>query len=200
MLQINQIREIDRERLYQICLLTGDSGSDATGIHDNPEMLGDVYAGPYLELSPESCFALRDNSENCVGYGLSILDTRNFESQCREKWWPHIQAKYENLRNSQEQCWLIREIFNPTPAPKQVLKQYPSHAHIDLLPDFQGQGFGRKLMQTMEGHLRDLGSTGIHLRVSPSNVRAINFYKALGYSIIDEESTIVIVGKQLNAN
>ena len=38
--------------LYRICLQTGDSGTDATGLFRDPELLGHVNAAPYgvLEL------------------------------------------------------------------------------------------------------------------------------------------------------
>ena len=38
--------------LYDICLLTGDSGVDASGLYRDPSLLGEVYVGPYLRFAP----------------------------------------------------------------------------------------------------------------------------------------------------
>lgn len=189
---------IDRDDLYNVCLMTGDSGNDATGIHFNEEMLGDVYVGPYLKFADQTSFTLIDENGVGIGYGLSVLDTILFEESTSEKWWPIIQEKYEQYRFRRKECWLIEEIFNPSPSPRQLLQDYPSHGHIDLLSHAQGQGFGRAMMMQMESRLSELGSKGFHLRVSTHNFRALAFYKALGYLVLEEEPTVITVGKKLN--
>ena len=37
-MDIRQATKADQERLYEICVLTGDSGKDATGIFEQPEL------------------------------------------------------------------------------------------------------------------------------------------------------------------
>lgn len=184
--------------LYQVCLRTGDSGSDATGLHAHENMLGDVYVGPYVTFGSATSFSLINDDDHVVGYGLSVFDTEGLESECNRKWWPEIQSKYSLLKDRQSECWLIHEIFNPSPSPKHLLRDYPSHGHIDLLPATQGIGFGRKMMEAMERSLTELGSPGFHLRVSPHNARALKFYSALNYQVIDESPTVITVGKRLN--
>ena len=195
---IRKVREDDCDALYNVCLQTGDSGSDASGLHADPNMLGDVYVGPYLQFASATSFALINESDDAVGYGLSIIDTETFEETCREKWWPEIQNKYSQFRENQNECWLIHEIFHLSPSPIELLDRYPSHGHIDLLPSMQGKGFGRKLMASMELALIELGSIGFHLRVSSQNLRALKFYAALGYAVIDESPDVITVGKRLN--
>ena len=67
-MDIRQATKADQERLYEICVLTGDSGKDATGIFEQPDLLGDIWVGPYLHLSPEHCFVVQ--SETGVALGL----------------------------------------------------------------------------------------------------------------------------------
>lgn len=43
-------------------------------------------------------------------------------------------------------------------------------------------GIGRELVQACEARLRDAGVTSVSLGVFPQNVRAIAFYKRLGYA------------------
>ena len=187
----------DLTDLYRVAIKTGDSGADATGMYRNDDMIGEVYVGPYLTLTTETCFALESNGR-AVGYGLCVLDTEAFQSQTKKLWWPKLQEKYYALSPFVESEWLINEIFHPTPSPQDILGEYPSHGHIDLLPEFQGQGWGRKVMQSMEHVLASLGSPGFHLRVSQHNIRGLKFYAALGYHEIMSRESEVIVGKRLN--
>jgi ribosomal protein S18 acetylase RimI-like enzyme len=187
----------DLTDLYRVAIKTGDSGSDATGMFRNDDMIGEVYVGPYVTLATETCFALVSKSR-AVGYGLCVLDTLAFQSRAGESWWPQLQEKYHSLAPYIESEWLIKEIFHPTPSPKEILDEYPSHGHIDLLPEFQGQGWGRKVMESMETALASLGSPGFHLRVSKHNIRGLKFYAALGYQEIMSRESEVIVGKRLH--
>jgi ribosomal protein S18 acetylase RimI-like enzyme len=58
---------------------------------------------------------------------------------------------------------------------------YPSHLHIDLLPEFQHKGYGSVMIQTLLSHLRRFGSSGVHLVQAASNHRAFAFYTKLGF-------------------
>lgn len=198
MANIRGVLDSDKSALYEVCVATGDSGNDASGHHPHPEMLGDVYVGPYLELAAETSFVLVDEINTGVGYGLSTIDTVAFEKLCQTQWWPRIQVKYESFRNNLADSFLLQEIFNPSTSPIVVLADYPSHGHIDLLPSYQGQGFGKAIMKTMERRLEELGSPGFHLRVSAHNVRGLKFYDRLGYSVLHQSESEVIVGKRLN--
>ena len=186
----------DLPDLYVVALKTGNSGSDATGMFLNDEMLGEVFVGAYVVHAPRTSFAL---SENGIpkGYGLCVLDTVQFQQTCQELWWPALQDKYRKLEKAHKRDWLIDEIFSPTPSPASVLEDFPSHGHIDLLPHVQGLGWGRKMMTHMENVLRELGSPGFHLRVSAFNDRGLRFYYALGYSELLRRGDEVVVGKVL---
>jgi ribosomal protein S18 acetylase RimI-like enzyme len=194
--QIKSASIADLADLYHVAIRTGNSGDDATGMFRNDDMIGEVYVGPYVTLAPETSFALVDN-ETAVGYGLCVLDTESFQAKARELWWPQLQEKYESLATVVDDEWLVREIFHPSSSPLSILEEFPSHGHIDLLPYVQGQGWGRQMMETMEGALRNLDSPGFHLRVSTHNARGLNFYAALGYHEIMRRNDEVIVGKRL---
>jgi ribosomal protein S18 acetylase RimI-like enzyme len=58
--------------------------------------------------------------------------------------------------------------------------QYPAHLHIDLLPETQGQGLGRRLIETLFAELRRRGVPGLHLGMNPENIGAGAFYERLG--------------------
>ena len=187
----------DLNDLYFVALKTGNSGSDATSQFRNDQMLGEVFVGPYVTHASETSNLLSQSGKT-VGYGLCVLDTDHFQNLCKMHWWPQLQLKYAELKQFSEDEWLVREIFSPTPSPSEVLKDFPSHGHIDLLPQVQGQGWGRKMMEQMENQLKNLGSPGFHLRVSAYNERGLKFYAALGYTEVLRRGDEVVVGKRLS--
>lgn len=187
----------DLTDLYFVALKTGNSGSDATSQFRNDQMLGEVFVGPYVTHASETSNLLSESGKT-VGYGLCVLDTEHFQNLSKKYWWPQLQIKYAELKQFSEDEWLVREIFFPTPSPSEVLKDFPSHGHIDLLPQVQGKGWGRKMMVQMENQLKNLGSPGFHLRVSAYNERGLKFYAALGYTELLRRGDEVVVGKRLS--
>jgi hypothetical protein len=85
------------------------------------------------------------------------------------------------------------------------LDAYPAHLHIDLLPPFQGAGYGRALMETFYAAAARAGAPGVHLTVLAANTRAIGFYRHLGLRRLDSpvehgapgESHVVYLGREL---
>ncbi len=52
-------------------------------------------------------------------------------------------------------------------------------------PDFRRQGFGRQLHLYADRYFRSWEATEVQLHVSPTNVAAVAFYRALGYRRLD---------------
>ncbi len=54
---------------------------------------------------------------------------------------------------------------------------------IDLVVanDYQGMGIGKKLLQSMENHFKDVGCRGVLLDVFAYNDKAYKFYEKYGY-------------------
>lgn len=192
----------DKERLYEICVLTGDSGNDATGIFHQPDLLGDIWVGPYLQFSPEHCFVAENDEKAVVGYCIATLDTEAFETIASATWWPLQQGRYTRPDIAKRENWsrderLSHLIHEPMQSPQEFLEDFPSHAHINLISNFQGKGWGRNLMTTMENSLRVAGSNGVHLILSSKNLKALAFYKALGYHVIFDRPGEIGVAKKL---
>ncbi|WP_242511481.1 GNAT family N-acetyltransferase [Pengzhenrongella frigida] len=189
----------DADALYDVCLRTGADGSDARELFSDPRLLGSVYVGPYVTLEPERAFVLDDGSGRAGGYVLGALDTARFARACEREWWPGLRARYPlgagtgtaigmatgtgtrtgSPRSADAE--VIALIHDPPVADTAVLRSFPSHLHIDLLPAWQGTGWGRRLLTRLLVELTAAGSPGVHLEVSPTNVRAIGFYGRLGF-------------------
>lgn len=181
---IRGVEARDLEDLYRICLLTGDSGQDASALYRDPQLVGHCFAAPYAVLAPGSGFVAEDD-EGVGGYILGALDTLEFEARLAADWWPALRPRYPPPTGDpagwgldEMRAW---QIHNPRPPPARVLGPYPSHLHIDLLPRLQGRGLGQAMIDRWLAHMRGLGSPGVHLGVSRENHRAIRFYRRYGF-------------------
>lgn len=167
--------------MYRVCLQTGDSGRDGTAHYRNPDLLGHVYAGPYVVGEPELAFVVADE-KGVAGYTFAAEDTRAFEAWAESNWWPTLRAQYPPTEGDSPDAALIRLLHDPELAPEPILADYPAHLHIDLLPRVQGQGFGRRLIELVLDRLREREVRGVHLDVAAENLDAIAFYRHLGFS------------------
>lgn len=182
---IRAARPEDEAALYEICLRTGATGEDASGLYDDGDLLGHVFVGPYLRLEPDFAFVLTDD-EGLAGYVLGTPDTRAFERACEADWWPALRRRYplEAYTDQDRDLRLVRLIHDLPETPEDVATTYPAHLHIDLLPRAQGQGHGRRLMLALFDQLIAAGVAGVHLGVGNSNERAMGFYRRLGFTDI----------------
>ena len=73
-----------------------------------------------------------------------------------------------------------------SPSSSSSLKQYPAHLHIDILPDFQRQGWGSKLLEAFYGKMREVGVGGVHLGVLRESEGALKFYEGGGWRVCGE--------------
>src|SRR5262249_48563761 len=153
-------RPADIDALYQICLLTGDAGQDATSRYHDPKLLGHCVAAPYGLFEPSLAFVAEDTS-GVAGYIVGALDSQAFEKRLESDWWPRLRTRYpEPPPGLRAQRWtpdqsLAHIIHHPLRTPDELAARYPSHLHINLLPRLQARGYGRQLIQTLTAALRD---------------------------------------------
>ncbi|MEF2073040.1 GNAT family N-acetyltransferase [Consotaella aegiceratis] len=183
--RLRRATDDDHPALLDICLKTGDAGEDATASQDDPTLLGNLYAVPYQVLEPDFAFVL-DGPEGVVGYVLGAPDSNEFYARMESEW---LEPMRQDVRDPgpDESQWrgsdaFRRTVHHPGYAFPEALAPYPSHGHIDLLPQAQGKGLGTRMLRHLMQELAAAGSPGIHLGVLPSNGRALTFYeKRLGF-------------------
>jgi ribosomal protein S18 acetylase RimI-like enzyme len=185
------------ERLYEICVRTGDAGQDASELVTDKKLYGHIWAAQYGLLEPSHAFVVVDSADVAGGYVLGALDTYSFEKRCDAEYWPKLQAQYPSGSGSGLDALLIAMIHAPSHMPRSITEEYPSHLHIDLLPPFQGGGWGRRLMDTAMAALAADGSPGLHLGVSAKNTRALGFYEHLGFTELHVNPSIHLLGRKL---
>src|SRR5687768_1431727 len=91
---------------YRVCLLTGDSGRDATAIYRNPDLLGHLYVGPYIVGQPDLAWVVADG-DGVGGYGLAAADTRAFEDWAEADWWPALREQYPEVAGDDPDAVLV---------------------------------------------------------------------------------------------
>ncbi|HZC15597.1 MAG TPA: GNAT family N-acetyltransferase, partial [Caulobacteraceae bacterium] len=188
MAEIRPYRASDLDALYHVCLATGDSGADASDLYQDPRLVGHVYAAPYGVLSPESALVLED-AQGVGGYIVGVADTSAFDARLEADWWPKLRQTYSNPTGRYGDLSMderMRRLINrPRPTPRQVVEPFPAHLHIDMLPRFQGRGFGKALIDRWLGLIQSMGAHGVHLGVGRANTRAVRFYRAYGFEQLE---------------
>ena len=152
-------------------------------MHGDPNLPGHVWAGAYVTLEPEHAVVLVDDDDVPIGYVIGALDSRSFEARCEREWWPSLRKQYPLRSGETDRDRLeIGFIHAPPLAAGEVVVDFPSHLHIDLLPEAQGQGAGRRLIETLTASLAADGSPGVHLGVAVRNENARAFYERVGFT------------------
>ncbi len=178
MVVLRPYRPDDLNALYDICLVTGDSGQDATPLHHDGQLIGHIYAAPYGVLEPANVFVAEDD-EGVAGYVVGTHDTDAFEARLEREWWPALRERYARVPDAEltpADRQRIAAIRDPGAAPVDIVARYPAHIHMNLLPRLRGQRVGTGLLQLWVDQAREAGVKGIHLGASITNTGGIAFW------------------------
>ncbi|WP_436521774.1 GNAT family N-acetyltransferase [Actinoplanes sp. HUAS TT8] len=191
---IRPYRSSDLDTIYDICVRTGDAGQDARGKYSSDRLLGDIWAAPYVILEPEHAHVLDDGTGRAVGYVIGTADTAKFVERYRAEWLPATADRLVDGDPRDEEMLDLHR--RPERMLHPDLADHPAHLHIDLLPEWQGKGQGRRLMAAFLGGLRAAGVSRVHLGMAPSNRGAYAFYHRLGFRdlpLTDEPGALYLV-------
>jgi ribosomal protein S18 acetylase RimI-like enzyme len=157
-----------------------------------------IWFKAYVLLTPSTCFILDDGMGRAVGYVIGTPSTTHLIERWKEVLVPMVDPKLvpkpgivtgdammerEDVKSLRKAVYAAEcNMLQPTP---HLLDQYPAHLHINVLPEFQGNGFGKKLMDTFLKKLQELGVGGVHLGMVASNAGARRFYECLGFQLCD---------------
>lgn len=173
----------DAEHLKKICIATAKPVFQGKKITERA--LVDVYCRYYIECEPESSFVVVDQNDVAKGY---ILCAKNYDAyralftkKYLKTWNPatHIMGNFA-----------MKSI-------RDYVAEYPAHLHIDLLPECQAKGYGRKLIESLIEHLKERKIKGLMLHVSTENKGARIFYDKCGFKVLREDKTDVLMGMRI---
>ncbi|RZQ61455.1 GNAT family N-acetyltransferase [Amycolatopsis suaedae] len=185
-LTIRPYRPADRDAVARVCLLTGAAGADATGVYSDDTLVADVAALPYLEFAPDLAF-VADDGTNVLGYVIGVADTEAFTAWWRRSWAPEFAKRHPAPGPPTGHHPVITEEvlvwagLNPEVTTIPEVADYPAHLHINLLPELQGRGVGRRLVDTFREALAARGVPALFLGVDAGNPGALAFYRRLGF-------------------
>lgn len=156
-----------------------------------------LYCKAYLLLSPNTCFVLDPGNGHAVGYIIGTHDTNHLAQRWQAmvsvidpKLVPPPDAEHQDPNElpmiKDMKIALYSGHCSMLQSNEELLQKYPAHLHIDILPEFQGKGYGPSLMEVFLAKVKELGATGVHLGMLRTNDGARRFYDRLGYSLCDQ--------------
>ena len=198
---IRPFRRGDEAAVADICLKTADAGTDATGVFEDDAIWAEVFVLPYVHRDPDLAFVVENDDGRVAGYIVCAPETDAFEDWFHDVWWPDRGARWPQpaLERTRQDGTLIYA-YSRRRGAEPYGAEYPAHLHIDLMPELQGQGWGRRLIETLIDALRERGVTGLHLVASSDNAGAIAFYPRVGFTAIPSHAGVQAFGMQLSPN
>jgi ribosomal protein S18 acetylase RimI-like enzyme len=217
----------DLAALREICVRTGYRGGDATGHYRDPQVLPAVFAEPYAVLASGIVFVADAGTGalpqalaawevpppgpsrtwgSVIGYIVGTADSAAFYDALRAEWLPTVAGRFPAPAPDAPPGDLDETIRGLLHYPERMLvpeiaARYPAHLHIDLLPEGQRRGLGRRLMNAYLDALRQRGVPGVHLAMDPANTGARAFYDRLGFTELphpDGDGGVVLLGLALD--
>jgi ribosomal protein S18 acetylase RimI-like enzyme len=180
--RIRPFRAGDEIALADICLKTADAGGDATGVLDDDSLWAEIFVLPYVARHPEFAFVAEADDGRVVGYVVAAPDTRAFEDWFHDEWWPRFAERWPRPASEESrQDGILLYAYGRRAGAEPYGDEYPAHLHIDLLPEAQGRGLGRRLIASVVKALRARGVTGVHLAADVENRGALAFYPRVGF-------------------
>lgn len=198
MSRIRPFRPGDEPALADVCLRTADAGEDATGVLDDDDLWAEIFVLPYVARHPDLAFVVEAEDGRAVGYIVSAPDTQEYEEWFRTEWWPRHERRWPKpMTRATRQDQILHYVYGRGPGSESYGDTYPAHLHIDLLPQAQGQGLGRALIETLIGALRERGVSGLHLVAGADNAGALAFYPRVGFDPLPSEEGVQAFGVRL---
>jgi ribosomal protein S18 acetylase RimI-like enzyme len=180
---IRGYRPADLDAVYDICVRTAEGGAGAVGMYSTDKVMGDIFAAPYVTHEPQHAHVLDDGDGNAVGYILGTADTAAFVRWYREVWIPETALRMPPPAHPPvaPDDDMLALHHHPERMLVPELAGYPAHLHIDLLPQWQGKGWGRGLMTAFLDGMAAAGVARVHLGMLSTNTSARAFYDRLGF-------------------
>ena len=148
-----------------------------------------MYCDYYLDNEPEYCFVAVDDNDIPVGYILCAVDLDNYRDQLQDDYLQMVRK----LSGSDYYRYAAEDKLEQ----RFIRQGYTAHLHLDILEDYQRQGVGTSLLETLEAKLKEAFIEGVYLVCGLKNDAARAFYEKRGYTDIDYFTGCVVYGKKL---
>lgn len=179
-IEVRPYRREDHDQVQRIC---ADLAEDPMFQSEQmKQLLLTAFCNYYIEQEPQNCFVGADG-DTVAGYILCTENSRAWAEKFPKRYVPDwdsspVRVFYEGIMAS----------------PLKYADRYPAHLHIDLLPEYQRQGLGTRLMDALIAHLKEKGIGGVMLGVAKDNEKGQNFYRKYGFEVIEEAEAETVMG------
>lgn len=183
---IRHARPQDVPAMEEICIKTAPQNQCDT--EKRRKNILYLYNRYYTRAELENCFVAANEQDRAVGYILCAGD--------------YTAYKKGFFHNEFKQIAKLG-FFKAVAARGEVLflkpfaRRYPAHLHIDILPEYQGNGVGTRLMQALICRLKEKQTGGVMLCVAASNTGAVSFYRKQGFTEIKKLPGSIVFGMAL---
>lgn len=182
----------DEADIVNVCYRTGFMGEDLTGSgrFNDVKLFGYLFCLYYPRYEPQNCFVAEDDSSHrVIGY---ILGTSNTSKQriafvLRMGGRIAFRLLFCTIWRYPESFAAVMHIVRNADLrteTKDFDQTFPAHLHINILPDYQRFGLGKRLLSAFETEMTARAVSSIHLRTSNKNYKAFPFYLKNDYVII----------------
>ena len=161
----------DKEDLRFVCRATADKifkHSDATRT-----AVTLLYNDYFTEYEPENVFVLANADDRAVGY---IICCSNFDL-FRDK------MLNEYMKKTARVCPFLAVLAPYAVHEAEKMREYP-HLHMDILPDFQRQGWGTRLMDALRNRLRENGFEKLSVCGAAKGSAGYKMYTKYGFKTV----------------
>lgn len=125
------------------------------------------WLGRYLERYPEWAYLALDDTQHVQGYLVGSLDD------------PARTPLFSDIT-------YFRDLSHLTAS-------FPAHLHVNLAPEWRGQGLGSRLVAAFVEDARKAGARGVHV-VTARGMDNVAFYLKNGFR---EEGSLLLNGREL---
>ena len=182
-IQVRPFDPRDRESIRRMTHLVGYMGEPADWYWRHAESFADIWTSYYTDHEPESLLVAVDG-QKVVGYLTGCVDSRRAPSPAWAITLADLRYALYVRPGTAGFFWRgLADTLVQRGAPKGKLDdpRWPSHLHINLLPEARGSGVGASLTRAWFARLVQLGSPGCHLGTLHANKRAISFFEQQGF-------------------
>lgn len=186
MAEIRSVRKDDLERIEYICRQTAGELSRTNDTVGNST--AKTYSTYYARECGDTSFVLVDEDDTPVGYILCEPSIKRFRKIYRK-----VDVKNIAVYNRKDAfvAWFFPLAYGV------FARKYPAHMHIDILPEYQGKGYGTQMLDTLFKCLKKKNVKGLVLMADSDNTGAVRFYERNGFSVVTEKFGGVVMAKKL---
>jgi ribosomal protein S18 acetylase RimI-like enzyme len=188
----------DGEAVRRIAGDTAFFGQPVEAFLEDRRLFADAFCADYLDLEPEHCWVACAEGQ-VVGFLMGSVDTR----AQRRRWvqrvlpvvaWRALRGHYRlgPLTARYLRTFLAGKLRGEFP--REDLRAYQAHLHINVAAPWRGRGLGGALMEAYLSQLCLLRVVGVHLHTTNLNEAACRLYTRMGFRLLAARCTQVWAG------